>query len=726
MAISRRTVGAWFAALLCLIPLLAATPAEAAAHGRVLVVGDSISQGLEGDFTWRYRLAQHLAAVGQSVDFVGPWAGTHVIPAALPAEGQTLPAVHTGAYRPGISFDSANLAQWGWQMNKAKAVIEAETFAANPDYLLLELGFNDLGWFVSDANGLWTDLGAFLAGVDRAAARRGHQIKVAVGTVPQRSPIEGRADLPVAIDAYNAKVRSSLGALGANYANLSLAVADIAARYDWRVDSYDDLHPGVRGEYVIADVYADTLAAAWSFGAAASYPPATVDAPINLAFPAAVTVTPITEGLRISWSHVFGAGGYLLYQRNVSAGETTFTQLPLPIGADSWTSRPLPAGMRAEYQVRAVKGNLRANTPSSVATGTVGGSPPGVVPRVEVSNIAENSAKISWTPASGADSYAIHETYLRTWVQNKLPWNIAGPTFTAGLLTSGTWYKYTVVPYNGYLSAGGTSTVGFRTTGIGTREVVAMGDSYASGLGADAYDADPDNTGCKRSAYAWGRQILGSFIARRWLLACAGRLIHQVKADQVPVLAGLPNASPRLVTVVAGGNDVEWFQILLECAAGDCTDQRGRAESNIDNIEDNLVDLYKAIKAASPASDVVAGGYPIILEPGASGCGQLYFSNAERDMVRDLTIRMNNMIERAAREAGVISAAQQVEDEFRGHGVCNGNTADPANQEWLHQWVLDTNVVESFHPNRRGQVGYATAFLNAFQSYAAQPHTTDE
>jgi hypothetical protein len=39
---------------------------------RIMVVGDSISQGSAGDFTWRYRLDRHLAGAGAAVDFVGP------------------------------------------------------------------------------------------------------------------------------------------------------------------------------------------------------------------------------------------------------------------------------------------------------------------------------------------------------------------------------------------------------------------------------------------------------------------------------------------------------------------------------------------------------------------------------------------------------------------------------------------------------------------------------
>src|SRR5262245_42446727 len=48
------------------------TPARAADPVRILLVGDSMTQGSSGDWTWRYRLWQHLSEHGVSFDLVGP------------------------------------------------------------------------------------------------------------------------------------------------------------------------------------------------------------------------------------------------------------------------------------------------------------------------------------------------------------------------------------------------------------------------------------------------------------------------------------------------------------------------------------------------------------------------------------------------------------------------------------------------------------------------------
>lgn len=99
-------------------------------------------------------------------------------------------------------------------MHQAAARIEGDTVTADPDYVLLELAFNDLGWFVSDATGLWTDLKSFLDGVNAAARRNGHVIRVLVSTVPHRRPIIGREDLETNTNTYNTRLRNDYRSLG--------------------------------------------------------------------------------------------------------------------------------------------------------------------------------------------------------------------------------------------------------------------------------------------------------------------------------------------------------------------------------------------------------------------------------------------------------------------------------------------------------------------------------
>ncbi|KAG2005333.1 hypothetical protein GB937_008876 [Aspergillus fischeri] len=130
---------------------------------KIIIVGDSISQGREGDFTWRYRIWEWFQSQGVAVDFVGPYTGTvqpdkpaPPSPPALYGEPQPTGAIKvSGGYAKEVSsnFPKSHFAVWGRAAAVDKGLIE-EVMAAHPaDLMLLLLGFNDMGWFYSDSMG---------------------------------------------------------------------------------------------------------------------------------------------------------------------------------------------------------------------------------------------------------------------------------------------------------------------------------------------------------------------------------------------------------------------------------------------------------------------------------------------------------------------------------------------------------------------------------------------
>lgn len=157
---------------------------------KVLVVGDSISQGIEGDFTWRYRLLQWFNSQGVAVQFVGPYIGTVSpdpgslpTPPKLPGEVTVNPPARTdGGYGAGVpAFSSNHFAVWGRQAAQDMSLIRAQVQAYAPDYLLVELGFNDIGWFISDAPGTLNSMKSL---VDEARAAKPNLKSVPNPSVP--------------------------------------------------------------------------------------------------------------------------------------------------------------------------------------------------------------------------------------------------------------------------------------------------------------------------------------------------------------------------------------------------------------------------------------------------------------------------------------------------------------------------------------------------------------
>ena len=167
---------------------------------------------------------------------------------------------------------------------------------------------------------------------------------------------------------------------------------------------------------------------------------------------------------------------------------------------------------------------------------------------------------------------------------------------------------------------------------------VALGDSYASGVGAPPYDDD----GCKRAAGAYAHQVAGQTGKTLDFGACAGARTKDFyqpgkEAAQLDHL----NASTSLVTFSIGGNDAGFARILGDCigggdrgflsAAGCSSDAEvtGAVDGAIDALAGKTTraditsydTLVADIAARAPGATVVAVGYPRMFTP--QGAGQI-------------------------------------------------------------------------------------------------------
>lgn len=254
------------------------------------------------------------------------------------------------------------------------------------------------------------------------------------------------------------------------------------------------------------------------------------------------------------------------------------------------------------------------------------------------------------------------------------------------------------------------------------RAVISLGDSYSSGLGAGGHTGE-----CDRAPEAWGLTIFGDAVEDRTLLACSGAGIAEV-AGQVEQLAALPDeAGGRLITVTVGGNDIGFAEELVRCFTPfvSCVDRERVIAGRISRLREPLAELYRSITDAAPGDEVIVGGYPLLVpDPGVRDrCRALtpLLSDAERRMIRRLGAALNDVVDSAAAEAGVRSAAGELEGAFAGHEACANGPSDWLNGLKLSlgsddnpprgRWDLAAAFVEeSFHPNLAGQSGYAAVF----------------
>ncbi|KAH8168307.1 fibronectin type III domain-containing protein [Sarocladium implicatum] len=286
-----------------------------------MVVGDSISHGADGDWTWRYHVWQWLKDQSYDVEFVGPYKGTKgpesldsakPRPPLLPNEADTsFPAI-SGTYTSGVPsafISQGHASYWGRQAKQDENQIEGWVKQYQPDIILMLLGFNDLGWFVTGPQGLIYSMTKVVDG-----ARRGKSdVQFAIGNVVERLFIGGRQDLVDNTRDYNEKLKDAVNTWNYNLVS-RVAYVDVAGGYDCRPggcpDGYDGLHPGAQGELHIAKSFADVLTNDGLFLLKGKDFRPGAPAARLITTPANFAMSATDYGLLMSWTRQTNARGY--------------------------------------------------------------------------------------------------------------------------------------------------------------------------------------------------------------------------------------------------------------------------------------------------------------------------------------------------------------------------------------------------------------------------------
>jgi lysophospholipase L1-like esterase len=220
---------------------------------RYLFVGDSMTVGAAGDYTWRYRMWQHLCGLGERFTVVGPRSGLY--DAAADA------AVSADYADPGFPAHARrHLAGWGEGWLHMVPLIGEAVRDHRPDVLLVSLGLIDLG-FYTDAEETAANIPRFIA--EARAARPGVRM-VLLPVIPNtRADLDpGFADQCAELNERTAKVVAELDSPAS-----PLLMASRPPGYDIRLDTYDGTHPNVAGEHKLAAAFADAMHQAWGVGA---------------------------------------------------------------------------------------------------------------------------------------------------------------------------------------------------------------------------------------------------------------------------------------------------------------------------------------------------------------------------------------------------------------------------------------------------------------------------
>jgi hypothetical protein len=220
---------------------------------RFMFVGDSMTIGRAGDYTWRYRMWQHLAtSFDGPYDIVGPRTELYGTVANAPVGASYAdPAFPADARR--------HLAGWGEGWLHMAPIVRETVAAEQADILLVSLGLIDLGFYTNSAQ---TALNAchFIA---EARAANPHVRMILLPVIPN---IRARTDAPFAAecDRFNELLAKSVADLDSAISPILLASRPESYAIDG--DTYDGTHPGPSGEHKLAAAFAGAMHQAWGLG----------------------------------------------------------------------------------------------------------------------------------------------------------------------------------------------------------------------------------------------------------------------------------------------------------------------------------------------------------------------------------------------------------------------------------------------------------------------------
>lgn len=219
---------------------------------------------------------------------------------------------------------------------------------------------------------------------------------------------------------------------------------------------------------------------------------------------------------------------------------------------------------------------------------------------------------------------------------------------------------------------------------------VALGDSYASGVGTRSYISD--GTSCQRSTYAYPYLLAQQKGYTLNFKACSGATTSTVTNSQLSAVV----ATTKYVTISVGGNDAGFSSVITECAQpgwmSNCDGAINTAQSFINNtLPGRLSTLYGSIKSRAPSAVVVVTGYPRVFMGDDCNAGT-WFSPSEQTRLNQTADLLNAKLSAAASARGFKFANPT--NRFIGHAVCD-------DVEWING--LSNPVSESYHPNRLGQ-----------------------
>src|SRR5581483_1788829 len=220
------------------------------------------------------------------------------------------------------------------------------------------------------------------------------------------------------------------------------------------------------------------------------------------------------------------------------------------------------------------------------------------------------------------------------------------------------------------------------------KQYVALGDSYAAGVGSRVFYSESGS--CKRSPEAYAPKIASAKGYTLNFEACSGAKTPEVNEKQL----GNLNSTTSLVTLSIGGNDAGFSNVIINCALYyfTCGSAISEANSYIANkLPGVLNTTYNNVKSRATTAKVIIIGYPHLFTDTGTTCNANFLTGSNEKKLNETGDKLDAVIKSQAESHGFTFVDPR--SAFKAHEVC-------ASEEWLNG--QSNPLEESYHPNIKG------------------------
>ncbi len=220
------------------------------------------------------------------------------------------------------------------------------------------------------------------------------------------------------------------------------------------------------------------------------------------------------------------------------------------------------------------------------------------------------------------------------------------------------------------------------------KQYVALGDSYAAGVGSRVFYEESGS--CKRSPEAYAPKIASAKGYTLNFEACSGAKTSDVNANQL----GKLSSTTSLVTLSIGGNDAGFSNVIINCALYyfTCGSAISEANSYIANTLPGVLNTtYNNVKSRATTAKVIVIGYPHLFTDEGKTCNVNFLTSGNEKKLNETGDKLDAAIKAQAESHGFTFVDPRA--AFKAHEVC-------ASEEWLNG--QSNPLEESYHPNVKG------------------------